>query len=142
MARVNSAAVRRLLWGKCTGSLVLPPPAAPSQRSPASSYKPKNRVSSQRSDPMSESEAKGITLVALYAPEIGATIALVPCDNSQQLLDAYLATVARNNEAASAMAESRRDQWSDTWRAKMREIAAACRKALAELDQHRAEHGC
>jgi hypothetical protein len=52
------------------------------------------------------------------------------CDKSQQLLNAYLVAVARNNEAASSMAESRRDQWSDTWREKMREIGAACRKAL------------
>jgi hypothetical protein len=64
------------------------------------------------------------------------------CNDGQQLIDAYLAAVAKNNEAAAAMAESRRDQWSDTWREKMREITAACRKALAELDQHRAEHGC
>jgi hypothetical protein len=66
----------------------------------------------------------------------------VLCNNSQQLLNAYLAAVARNNEAASAMAESRRDQWSDTWREKMREIGAACREALADLDRHIKEHGC
>jgi hypothetical protein len=64
------------------------------------------------------------------------------CDESQRLLDAYLAAVARNNEAASAMAESRRDQWSDTWREKMRVIGEACRKALADLDRHTREHGC
>jgi hypothetical protein len=66
----------------------------------------------------------------------------VLCDESQKLLDTYLAAVARNNEAACALAESGRDQWSDTWREKMREIVAACRKALAELDRHTAEHGC
>ena len=63
-------------------------------------------------------------------------------DESQELLDAYLAAVARNNEAACAMAESRRDQFSDTWREKVRDISAACRKALADLDRHIAEHGC
>ena len=64
------------------------------------------------------------------------------CDDGQQLLDAYLAAVAKNNEAAAAMAESRRDQWSETWREKMRDIGRACRKALADLDRHISEHGC
>jgi hypothetical protein len=66
----------------------------------------------------------------------------VSCDESQKLLDTYLAAVAKNNEAAAAMAESRRDQWSDTWREKMKETVAACRKALADLDRHISEHGC
>jgi hypothetical protein len=66
----------------------------------------------------------------------------MPCNDGQKLLDAYLAAVARNNEAASSMAESRRDQWSDTWRERMIDVGAACREALANLDQHIAEHGC
>jgi hypothetical protein len=64
------------------------------------------------------------------------------CEHRQELLDLYLAAVAINNQAASAMAESRRDQWSDTWREKMKDIGVACRKALADLDQHIASHGC
>jgi hypothetical protein len=66
----------------------------------------------------------------------------MPCDNRKTLLNEYLTAVAFNNQLAGDMAESRRDQWSDTWRETMREIGAACRKALAELDQHIAEHGC
>jgi len=58
------------------------------------------------------------------------------------LLNAYLAAVARNNETASASAESGCDQWSDTWREKTRETGAVCRKALADLDRHIAEHAC
>ena len=66
----------------------------------------------------------------------------MPCDDRNTLLNAYLTAVAFNNQAASAMAESRRDLWSDTWRETMRDIGSACRKALAALDQHRVEHGC
>jgi hypothetical protein len=64
----------------------------------------------------------------------------VRCNEHQQLLNQYLVAVARSNEAASVMAA--RNPWSVTWREIMREMVAACRKAIAEFDDHRQQHGC
>jgi hypothetical protein len=66
----------------------------------------------------------------------------VHCEERERLTRIYLAAVSRNNEAATAMAKAYSDEWPDVWREEMKEIHAACEKALEALDQHRAEHRC
>jgi hypothetical protein len=65
------------------------------------------------------------------------------CEERERLTGIYLAAVAENNEAASAMAALNAENWRDDgWREEMKEIRAACEVALRELDRHRSEHGC
>jgi hypothetical protein len=67
----------------------------------------------------------------------------MPCEESRRLTDVYLAAVSHNNEAASVMAAVGADGWRhDAWREEMKDIRAACEKALDALDQHKREHGC
>ena len=55
-------------------------------------------------------------------------------------MDVYIAAVSRNNEAASAMAGAYSDNWPYEWREQMKDLHAACEKALQDLDRHRSEH--
>jgi hypothetical protein len=64
-----------------------------------------------------------------------------PCEECQRLADVYLAAIARNNDAASAMATFYRESWPDTWREEMKDFRAACQEALENFNRHRAEHG-
>jgi hypothetical protein len=66
----------------------------------------------------------------------------VHCEERERLTKIYLAAIARNNEAASAMAQHFSEAWNDEWLGEMKDIRTACETALRELDRHRREHGC
>jgi hypothetical protein len=55
-------------------------------------------------------------------------------------MDVYIAAVSQNNEAASTMAGAYSDNWPYEWREQMKDLHAACEKALQDLDRHRSEH--
>jgi hypothetical protein len=62
----------------------------------------------------------------------------VHCEERERLANIYLAAVAENNNAASAMAIAFRDGWADGWRKDMKHIHAACQAAFSQsFPRHR-----
>jgi hypothetical protein len=62
----------------------------------------------------------------------------VPCGERQRLEKIYFVAVVENDRAAIAIA----DVESEAWRDATQETREDCAEALADLNQHRAGHGC
>jgi hypothetical protein len=71
-----------------------------------------------------------------------ALIGPVYCKQRERLIKLHLAAVAKNAEAGETLAESRGKGWREAWLEATREARRACRETLADLNRHRAEHGC
>jgi len=62
----------------------------------------------------------------------------VSCKERDRLVYLYLDAVAQNIEAGKAYLDMRTYQWREA----TKETRAVCEDALADLNRHRAEHGC
>jgi hypothetical protein len=60
------------------------------------------------------------------------------CQTRKRLTEVYLELVVRNAETGRRV----HDMKSDAWRSAREETRRACQEALADLNEHRQEHGC
>jgi hypothetical protein len=62
----------------------------------------------------------------------------VPCDEYQRLEKIYLTALVEGSKIRLRRANMEGDTWSEA----AMETREACEKALIDLNEHRAEHGC
>jgi hypothetical protein len=62
----------------------------------------------------------------------------VPCEQRRRLATVYLDAVRKNGMAGAHIMNTK----SKAWREATKETRPACDVALADLNQHREEHGC
>jgi len=62
----------------------------------------------------------------------------VACDEYQRLEKVYFAALIENSKIILRMANMESETWSEA----AKETRAACEYALANLNQHKAKHGC
>jgi hypothetical protein len=64
------------------------------------------------------------------------------CEERDRLLSIHLAAVAKNAEAAPAIAKLKGEGWSEAWWEAKKEARRILQETLADLNRHRAGHGC
>jgi hypothetical protein len=63
------------------------------------------------------------------------------CDECQRLMKAHRAAVEKNNKLGDGTATRGGEGAHEAWLKATREARSACRKTLADLNQHKALHG-
>jgi hypothetical protein len=66
----------------------------------------------------------------------------VHCEERERLISLHVAAVARHNEADQAVAEPKSEGGREARQEAMKQTRRVCRETLADLNRHRAEHGC
>jgi hypothetical protein len=74
------------------------------------------------------------TLIALLGP--------VYCEQRERLISAHHTAIDANAEAERAVTERKGEGWREAWLEAKTEARRRCRETLADLNRHRAEHGC
>jgi hypothetical protein len=64
------------------------------------------------------------------------------CEERQRLNSLHLAAVARHTEVEEAVAEPKSQGGREARQEAMKQTRRVCRETLADLNRHRAEHGC
>jgi hypothetical protein len=64
------------------------------------------------------------------------------CIERRRLVSIYIAVIAKNYEARNVIPSLHGKGWREEQRDATKNIHVACETAIADLNRHRAEHGC